>query len=165
MVLYGEGFLPKMDQVDGLSCIWGGDNLMWLLHASEYAMQTVVYLARKPDGEYILIRKISKDLDIPHHSLSKIIPNLVQAKILTSHKGPKGGVALLKNPSEITMMEISTIIDGDEFASEHKCIMGLKKCDDDEDCPLHLTWSEKRKELREMFSSKSLAELLEETKG
>ena len=63
-----------------------------LSRACEYAIQAVICLAKKPVGEYTLIREISEGLKIPHHFLGKVMQTLVKADILTSHKGPKGGL-------------------------------------------------------------------------
>ena len=131
-----------------------------LSRACEYAIQAVICLANKPEGEFTLIREISKGLKIPHHFLGKVMQTLVKADILTSHKGPKGGLALSKKPSDITMMDVVTAIDGNDFIPD--CIIGYKKCDDTSKCPLHLTWCDKREEIQQMFSNKSLAKLVED---
>ncbi len=131
-----------------------------LSRACEYAIQAVICLAKKPVGKYTLIREISKGLKIPHHFLGKIAQTLVKADILTSHKGPKGGLTLSKKPSDITMMDVVTAIDGTDFIPE--CIIGYKKCDDTSQCPLHLTWCDKREEIQQMFSNESLAKLVED---
>lgn len=49
-----------------------------LSRACEYAIQAAIYMAKKPTGEYTLIREISKDLNIPHHFLGKIMQSLVK---------------------------------------------------------------------------------------
>lgn len=126
----------------------------------EYAMQAVVYLAKKPRGEYTLIKEISKKLDIPHHFLGKIMQTLVKKGILMSHKGPKGGLALSKKASEINMMDVVTAIDGTDFTT--RCIMGLKKCEEHALCPLHLAWCDKRDQIEKMFSKESLAQLADD---
>jgi Rrf2 family protein len=82
---------------------------------------------------------------------------LVKAGVLTSLRGPKGGLALSRSPEEITLMDIVIAIDGKDFDS--KCIIGLPRCDDAEPCLLHTSWDKLRKGI---FSEKSLASLLEE---
>jgi Rrf2 family iron-sulfur cluster assembly transcriptional regulator len=133
-----------------------------LSRACEYALQAVVYISKKPQGEYTLIREISTGLDIPHHFLGKIMQTLVKEGILTSHKGPKGGLALTKSPSEINMMDVIAAIDGTDFTT--RCIMGFKKCEEHGLCPLHLAWCDKRQEIEKMFSGESLAQLVDDLK-
>ena len=126
--------------------------------ACEYGIQAIIYLARKPEREYTLIREISKELDIPHHYLGKIMQTLVKKGILVSHKGPKGGLALSKKPGEITVMDVVTAIDGVDFIPE--CIIGYKACDDRSNCPLHVAWCDNLEKLKLMFSHKSLSQLV-----
>ncbi len=131
-----------------------------LSRACEYGLQAVIYIAKNSERHYTLIREISQDLGLPHHFLSKIMQALVKGEILISHKGPKGGLALLKKPSEINVMDVVTVIDGTDFTS--RCIMGLKRCDENSDCPLHDAWCNKREDIKDMFSHESLAQLLED---
>ena len=56
----------------------------------EYALQAVVYLALKKEGERISIRDLTKRLDIPYHFLGKILQGLTRKGFLTSVKGPTG---------------------------------------------------------------------------
>ncbi len=131
-----------------------------LSRACEYAIQAAIYMARKPRGEYTLIRVISKELDIPHHFLGKILQSLVKKGLMISHKGPKGGLALSKKASEISMLDVVAAIDGSDFTN--RCIIGLKKCDKESKCPLHTAWCDKRENLKEMFSGESLAKLVKD---
>jgi Rrf2 family iron-sulfur cluster assembly transcriptional regulator len=129
-----------------------------LSRACEYGIQATLYLAKKPEKEYTVIREISKVLNIPYHFLGKIMQTLVKKGIVVSHKGPKGGLALSKKPAEITMMDIVAAIEGTNFISE--CIIGYKKCDDTSKCPLHHAWCEKRDEIQQIFSNESLAKIM-----
>ncbi len=131
-----------------------------LSRACEYAIQAAIYMAKKPRGEYTLIREISKALNIPHHFLGKIMQSLVKKGVMISHKGPKGGLALSKKASEISMMDVVAAIDGSDFTT--RCIIGLKKCDQTSKCPLHIAWCDKRENLKEMFSGESLAKLVKD---
>jgi Rrf2 family protein len=131
-----------------------------LSRACGYAIQASLYLAKKPEREYTLIREISKELDIPHHFLGKIMQTLVKRRILISHRGPKGGLALSKKPVEITMMDVVTAIDGTDFTTG--CIIGLKKCANTSQCPLHIAWCDKREQLKTLFVGESLAQLVKD---
>ncbi len=121
-----------------------------LSRACEYAIQAALYLAKKPLGEYTLIREISKGLDIPHHYLGKIMQTLVKEGILISHKGPKGGLALSRKQTRMTIMDVITAVDGkDAFTT--KCIIGLKKCGGTSKCPLCAAWTDNREKIEEVF--------------
>ena len=129
-----------------------------LSRSCQYAVQAVVHLAKQPEGRYTLIRNISDELDIPHHYLGKIMQTLVKAGILSSLKGPKGGLTLAKKASELTLLDVVFAIDGSDFFSQ--CISGLSKCDDDHTCAIHAPWVEYRAGFMEMLSGQSLEELV-----
>ncbi len=71
---------------------------MIMSRACGYAVQAIIHIAKKPEGHFTPVRKISEELFIPRHFLGKIVQSLVKAGILTSSRGPKGGLALTKNP-------------------------------------------------------------------
>ncbi len=83
---------------------------MLITRASEYAILSLILLssANKPmDSE-----TLSKELSIPKSFLAKILQSLAKAGILKSYKGVNGGFVLLKKPSEISMLEVMTSVEG-----------------------------------------------------
>jgi Rrf2 family protein len=81
---------------------------------------------------------------------------------MTSYRGPKGGVALAKPASEISLIEIITALEGIDFFEG--CILALPNCGDEAPCPLHDYWGIMRDELKDMFEQTSLDELGEKIK-
>lgn len=131
---------------------------MILSQACIYGMRASLYLAAKEDHEgYISISKISKELDISRHFLTKILQKLTQADLLESLKGPKGGVRLKKDAEQITLIEVVEAIDGLDILTE--CVLGLPGCGDQKPCPIHEEWTEVRGELCEMLENNTLAEV------
>lgn len=130
---------------------------MLMSRACGYAVQAIIHIAKKPGGQFVPVRKISEELGIPRHFLGKVVQPLVRAGILTSLRGPRGGLALSKDPSKITLMDVVSVIDGTDLNS--KCIVGLPKCDERVPCVLHTRWEKMRKGV---LSEKSLAALLAE---
>ncbi len=57
----------------------------------EYALQSVIYLAQKKQGEMTTIKEISGHLNIPFHFLGKIFQKLSHKGLLHSMKGVSGG--------------------------------------------------------------------------
>ncbi|MCL4539496.1 MAG: Rrf2 family transcriptional regulator, partial [Bacteroidetes bacterium] len=66
----------------------------------EYALQAVLYISVQEPGKFTNINEISERLDIPMPFLGKTLQLLVQDRILSSLKGPRGGFKLAKDPSE-----------------------------------------------------------------
>ena len=86
---------------------------------------------------------------------AKIIQTLTQADILTSHRGPSGGVALARPASVITLEEVVVAIDGDTLFTE--CVLGLPGCGHEKPCPLHDQWTPARDRVHRLFQNVSLA--------
>jgi Rrf2 family protein len=68
--------------------------------ATGYALQTLAALPE--DGGYHLARSLAKQLNLPGPYLAKILQSLVQAGILESVRGPKGGFRLAKPAHTVT---------------------------------------------------------------
>jgi Rrf2 family protein len=143
---------------------------MLLSKSCEYGLRAMLYLARledeadaeeadppSPTREYVSIRTVSDALDIGFSFLTKVFQQLNDAGLLTSKRGPGGGVALTRRPAQIPLYEIVVAIDGDDLFEE--CVLGLPGCGEAEPCPLHDSWTEARGRLETMFRNTTLAEV------
>lgn len=130
---------------------------MLLSNACEYGLRATLYLASLKQEGYVSIRTISDELDISFPFLTKIFQMLTQAGLLTSYRGPNGGVALTRSPDEITLREIIVAIDGTALFTE--CVLGLPGCGEQKPCPLHAKWAAERERLEKMFASTKLSDM------
>lgn len=126
----------------------------------EYALQAVVYLALKEDGERVSIKDLAKTLSIPYHFLGKIMQDLTRKGLLVSEKGPLGGFALVKPASQITLFDIVNAIDGDDFL--RTCVMGFPECSKKHPCAIHAQWESLRDGVYAMLIKKSIEEVAKE---
>jgi Rrf2 family protein len=143
---------------------------MLLSKSCEYGLRAMLYLAMlgedadgdasagpNPTREYVSIRTVSDELDIGFSFLTKVFQQLNDAGLLTSKRGPGGGVALTRPPGDISLYEIVVALDGDELFEE--CVLGLPGCGEAEPCPLHDHWTDAREQLETTFRTTSLAEV------
>ncbi len=132
-----------------------------LTNTCKYALRSVIYIAlNAKKNKKIGLKKISEDLNIPSPFLGKILQNLARHKIISSTKGPNGGFGILKDPDEITILEIYGIIDGLDYF--HNCLIGVQSCTDDpinSPCPLHSKYSPIRQQVYDLFSSTTIGAL------
>ena len=140
---------------------------MILSSACNYGILATLYIAKeqRTNEGYMSIRRLSNELNISFHFLTKILQTLTAEGLLHSHKGPKGGVMLAKPAKEISILDIVYAIDGSDIFTE--CVLGLPGCGDEKPCPMHEQWARVREELKGMFGSKTLdrtAEEIEEMK-
>jgi Rrf2 family protein len=80
---------------------------------TEYACIAVLELAaRHEDGEPVRIRDIADTHGIPSRFLVQILLQLKSAGIVASLRGATGGYRLAKEPSEITLHQVMSVVDG-----------------------------------------------------
>ena len=128
---------------------------MVLSKACNYAVRAVLYLAAREQDEFVPILEIAEALGISFHFLTKTLQALTQNNILTSNRGPKGGVALARPAESIALMEVILAIDGPDLFD--RCVLGLDYCGDDRPCPLHPQWRVVKQGMRELLENTSLA--------
>jgi Rrf2 family protein len=112
------------------------------------------------EGNSVGLRVISDQQEIPAHFLSKILQKLVKSNILNSSKGPNGGFSLQRKASDLSLIDIVEIIDGNKIFD--RCGIGLKECSDADPCPIHFEYKEVKNHIRALFSDKSLMDLIQD---
>jgi Rrf2 family transcriptional regulator, iron-sulfur cluster assembly transcription factor len=128
----------------------------------EYALQAVLFMALKPEGERTSIKELTEKIQIPYHFLAKILQDLTHKGLLKSQKGPTGGFALAKSAKEIALFDIIDAIDGSGFTQN--CILGFPECGGKTPCAVHEKWGPMREELRSILVSKNVAQMAKEMK-
>lgn len=132
---------------------------MFLSRKCVYALRAIMYVAQNNNDEYVSISKISENLNISFHFLTKILQVLTQSKIMKSFRGPNGGVSLIKPANDITLLDIIQLMDGEQIF--HQCLLGLPDCDDKHPCPLHDQWTYHCRSLEKIFAEITIEELVE----
>jgi Rrf2 family iron-sulfur cluster assembly transcriptional regulator len=128
----------------------------------EYALQAVLYLALKPEGEMTSAKELTLKLNIPYHFISKILQELTYKDLLYSHTGPTGGFALAKSPKKILFLDIVEAIDGKDYKT--KCVMGFPECGGEKVCAVHNKWVLIKESIHDMLVSKNIFEMAREMK-
>jgi Rrf2 family protein len=79
---------------------------------TEYACIAVLELAaRHDDGEPVRIRDIAETHGIPSRFLVQILLQLKSAGLVASIRGATGGYRLAKEPAELTLHEVMSVVD------------------------------------------------------
>lgn len=130
-----------------------------LSNTCKYALRALIYLGKfSEDDKRIGIKKISEDLGLSSPFLGKILQNLVKQKLLVSTKGPNGGFSLSRNASEISLWDIVTKVDGEEFFTN--CLISLEPCITHDPskplCPVHSQYDALRKDICGFYKETSL---------
>lgn len=132
---------------------------MRLTRAGEYAIRCMIYLAHKGEGVLVPKQEIAERAEIPTHFLAKIAQQLSKAHLLAIKQGPKGGYYLLKNPEDISLLQVVEVMIGEIFLND--CVDRPGSCTVSERCSVHKVWEQARTQLRETLAAFSLAQLSE----
>ena len=130
--------------------------------ASEYAIQAMLYLAKRSSSEgkkVIQTREIADAHGIPYHFLAKIVQDLAKADLIMSIKGPNGGIGLAHPAGEISVLEVVRSVDNIQYVTD--CVVGYDKCSSDNPCPLHHDWEKIREIIFNLIRERKLADLVE----
>ncbi|MFO0910472.1 MAG: Rrf2 family transcriptional regulator [Isosphaeraceae bacterium] len=124
----------------------------------EYALRAVVYLAgQAPEAR--TTDQIATATLVPKAYLSKVLQGLVRAGVVHSQRGIGGGMALVKSPDEITVLEVVNAVDPIRRILE--CPLGLKS-HGVRLCPLHRRLDDAMALVERAFQKTTLAEVLSE---
>ena len=132
---------------------------MMLSRASKYAILSTLFLAsHSNEDKKISVKVIAESIDVPSPFLAKLLQQLVRGKIISSTKGPNGGFYIDEESQKIKLITIIEVFDGLDFFN--RCGLGLKECSEEHPCPLHDDFKIYRERLLNLFSSKSIADMV-----
>jgi Rrf2 family protein len=131
--------------------------LITISSKSRYAVQALSELARQgglPGGQPVPIAELARRREIPLQFLEQLFATLRRAGLLKSQRGVKGGYLFVRDPSEVTVLEIVQLLDG-QFDAEAAAAGGMNE-----------VWSAAVAALRAVLSETTIAEVLQqETKA
>ncbi len=80
---------------------------------SPYAVRALAELARMSGGDPVPIGELARRRDIPVQFLEQLFAALRRGGILKSQRGVKGGYSFARDPSEITVLEVVELLEGE----------------------------------------------------
>lgn len=132
--------------------------MLSLSQTAGYAILALCHL--DPDRvKLVLARDIAERTGIPKPYLSKMLNELQHAGLVVGKRGYRGGLLLSRPATAITLFDIVTAIDGDEWC--HRCFLGLPNCGGDCPCPMHAFWGDERQRIKQMLESLNLERIKE----
>jgi Rrf2 family transcriptional regulator, nitric oxide-sensitive transcriptional repressor len=124
----------------------------------EYALRAVVHLAdRAPAAR--TTDQIAAATRVPKAYLSKVLQGLVRAGVVQSQRGAGGGIALVKPPDEVTILEVVNAVE--PLKRIRSCPLGLAS-HGVRLCPLHRRLDDALAAVERAFAGTTLAEVLAE---
>ena len=133
---------------------------MRLTRAGEYAVRCILYLSKKGKGVLVSRKEIAQNAVIPGHFLAKIAQELARAGMIEISQGAKGGFRLLKNPGEITLLQVVETMIGEILLND--CVVRPESCEVSPNCSVHNVWMTARDQLRNTLRIVTFAQLIKQ---
>ena len=136
---------------------------MQITRAGEYAIIGLLYLAKQPVGQTVMIDEISAAEKVPNSFLAKIFQSLAKAGLVQSHRGAGGGFLLAHPPDRVNLLDILNCVEG-AFAlqkcvtDDPACVVSDKRLDN---CVLCGVFAEAQSRVNEVLARTTLADLLQ----
>jgi len=99
-----------------------GDWFMLLTRKAWYGLIAVKHLAEQPRQNSFSAKDLANSYGFPQEALAKILQGLARAGLLLSHHGIKGGYTLVRDPDQISVLDVikaSEEAPGDAIHGKH----------------------------------------------
>ena len=132
---------------------------MMISTRGRYALRVMVDLAENSDGNYIAMKEVAERQQVSLKYLERILPLLVEKKLVEGIRGKGGGYRLTREPDEYSVGEILRAAEGD--LAPVACLeKGAEPCPRASICRTLPLWKELDKLVGDFLDSKTLADLM-----
>ena len=93
---------------------------------ADYGLMAIHYIAINDGFGAVSAKRIAEEFAIPPELMAKILQRLAKERLVVSTNGPKGGYALARRPTEITVGQVIRALEGP---------INIVSCLEDSECP------------------------------
>lgn len=101
-------------------------DILNISEAVSIALHAMTLVAAQEEQVPLSVREIAETLNVSEHHLSKVFQRLTKARLVKPHRGPKGGVTLVKDPDKTSLLEVYEVIEGE--LESNKCLLKTRLC-------------------------------------
>ena len=104
---------------------------------ADYAMRTVLYLAREQVKETAVSTAVlAEEMEVPFRFLRRIVRTLVDVGIISSQRGKGGGIQLARPKEEVSLLQIIEAVDPKNIKF-NTCLAADGTCSRSHECAVH----------------------------
>ncbi len=133
---------------------------MQITRQTEYAIRTLLELAKAPFGQIMQNRTISERQDVPEVFLKKTIQLLARAGLVATRRGMQGGVRLSIPADQITFADAVRAIEGEVIINP--CLSEGYFCKNKSACRAHTVWRRAQAALLAELEKETFADMIRE---
>lgn len=123
-----------------------------------YGLRTLMDIAVHQEKGPVNLNDIAGRQGISAKYLWQIVNLLKTAGFVRGTRGPKGGYVLLRDPADITLLDVIQILEGPVSLVE--CVDDPNYCSHAESCVAHSVWEEVALSIRGALQKITLSEIL-----
>lgn len=135
---------------------------MKLSTKGRYGTRALLEIALHEGISPIQLKDIAENQQISLPYLEQLIRPLIAGGYVRSTTGPKGGVSLAKQPSEIKLIDVIQLFEGS--IALVSCVDDPGVCDRSSSCVTRDLWSELKDAMSDVLRSKTLQDLINQKK-
>jgi len=135
---------------------------MKLSTKGRYGVRALLDLALHRGEGLVLLKDIARRQEVSLPYLEHLITPLISAGLVKSTRGARGGVSLLKPPSEIKLSEVVQLLEGSIAPVD--CVNNPALCHRSTFCVTRDIWSEVKNAMNQVLNSTTLQDLVERQK-
>lgn len=128
--------------------------------ATNYALHSMVFLALIQKEKTIGVRPLAEFQNVSPTYLSKVLTKLVKAGFIQSTPGAKGGYQLIKDTTDITLLEIIHAIEGS--ATLFNCRLNNNDLHDNHHCLIQEVMEEAEKKMENYLKKQTLQDIVKQ---
>ena len=129
--------------------------MLKLTKKADYGLISLRHLAEFRGGASA--KDIAENYGIPLPLLSKILQKLAREGLLVSEQGTRGGYRLVRDPNEISALEVIRTIDGPIILTH--CFTEHTECDQSNRCPVRQPLRKVHEGILQLLENISIADL------
>ena len=130
---------------------------MQITRATDYAVRVMIHLAGLPTGSSLRQSELSKATDVSGHFLSKVLQQLVRARLIRSQRGTGGGYALAVPAMAVSLLDVVEAMEGPIRLNQ--CLEEGPSCERKSWCPAHQAWADAQLAVTKVLSASSIGKL------
>lgn len=130
---------------------------MQITRASDYAVRVMIHLASLPEGSTARQSEMAKAAGVSGQFLSKVLQQLVRARLIRSQRGSGGGYALAVPAGTVSLLDVVQVMEGPLRLNQ--CVEEGGSCERKAWCPAYLVWAEAQEAIASVLDATSVAVL------
>lgn len=127
-----------------------------------YGIRAILDLALHDNQGLVRLKDIALRQEVSLQYLEHLVAPLIAAGLVSSTRGPRGGLALAKRADEIKLSHLVRILEGSTAPVE--CVSNTDYCTRSADCVVRDLWAEVKDAIDTVMESLTLADLVERQK-